>query len=98
MFNLLELACQQLDLALASKQNPTIGGVSFSKYSTALKTLSELEEELKDKEKAVQTLRELVAYLLISVPDAVDNDVVRIAMENQDRTEEERDDLVQNEM
>ena len=70
-YNLLELACQQLDLALASKQDPTIGGVSFSKYSTALKTLSELEEEMKDKEKAVQTVRELVAYLLISVPDAM---------------------------
>ena len=63
-------------------------------FSSALKTLSSLKEQLQVQEELVRTFDELVAYLMISVPNPEENSVVLQAIENREKYEEEKLPLV----
>ena len=88
-----ERACQDLDLKLASKHDPTLGGASFARYSQALKRMHELEEALQNKESELETFSELLSYVLVTVPNPLDNVVVQGVINNKANIEKERDSL-----
>ena len=69
LFELLEDACHELDVRLATRGTATgAGGDSFQKYAVMLKQLSELKEQ-HSAETAKQTFQsQLLSYLLVTVP------------------------------
>ena len=64
LFDLLETACQELDLDLATK-NHSVGGSSFQQYAELLKELSELKEEAKLQADKSKLQSQLLSYLLV---------------------------------
>ena len=67
LFDLLETACQELDLDLATK-NQRAGGSSFQQYAELLKELSELKEETKLQADKTKIQSQLLSYLLVIIP------------------------------
>ena len=93
LFDLLERKCQELDLALASQQVAQ-GGETFNRYIAALKRHGDLEEELENQEHRIVTFVELLSYLMVTVPEPLENGVVQGVIENKDAAEMERDAMV----
>ena len=69
LYELLETACQKLDLELASKDEATgVGGPSFQSYSIIYKQLVELKEKQKATIAGRDILSQLLVYLIVRVP------------------------------
>lgn len=73
-----------------------MGGVSFSRYSSALKTLQKLKEEMNICSEHVASFQQLFEHLMMSVPSPLENEVVKQVLENAATAERERDELVMN--
>ena len=91
---MLELACEELDLKVAAERDPDLGGESFRRYSAALKELSALKEQHETAIERVATFKDLVSYLLVSIPTPLENAVVQNTMENAASAEKEEEELV----
>ena len=70
LYDLLEDACEQLDLELAEKSNTAaFGGASFQRYAELLQQLRQLQGEQTAASEKLKVLSQLLTYLLVSVTD-----------------------------
>jgi len=83
-----------IQLAAIEDSGLQLGGVSFSRYSSALKTLQKLKEEMNICSERVASFQQLVEHLMVSVPSPLENEVVKHVLENAATAERERDELV----
>lgn len=67
----MEEACHELDLRLALQRGllDDEGGVSFSKYTCALRDLYKMKEEAEKQSQVVLVLDQLSTYLALTLPE-----------------------------
>lgn len=71
MWTLLEEACTELDLRLATERHgqPGSGGATFNQYSLLLEQLSTLKSQLESQTSHAELLEQLATYMSLNLPD-----------------------------
>ena len=71
LWTLLEEACTELDLRLATERHgqPGSGGATFNQYSLLLEQLSTLKSQLESQTSHAELLEQLATYMSLNLPD-----------------------------
>ena len=65
LFDLLEEACQELDMKLCTQASQAVGGTSYNKHVAALRQLKQLQEQHTELTNETNALKQLMTYLLL---------------------------------
>ena len=79
LWTLLEEACTELDLRLATELRgiPGLSGVTFARYSIPLERLSQLKSRLVSQTCHAELLEQLATYMSLSLPDPENSESIK---------------------
>jgi hypothetical protein len=79
LWELLEDACNELDITIIKHEHQTTTGEDFGVYITALNNAQQLREKIKIQHQHAAVLGDLVTYLMLHLPNAASDPILKQA-------------------